>query len=184
MWVEFFKKPFAINQDKIQLMKTKKPKLIYLLMVLMAFQAISALPSAFMLIIHPSGELLGMPLSHLQHSPFHDFLIPGLFLFLMLGVMPLIIFIALVKPFKSRFFEALNIYRDKHWAWTFSYYTGIILVMWINLQLLMIRQWDFLHLFYSSLGLLVIVVVQYPSVVRYYEKIKIKETLDKNKEIV
>jgi hypothetical protein len=159
-------------------MKSHKPKLIYLLMSLMLLQAISALPSAFMLIIRPSGELLGMPLSHLQHSPFNDFLIPGLFLFLVLGVLPLIIFIALVRPFKSRFFETLNIYRDQNWAWTFSYYTGIILVMWINLQLLMIRQWDFLHLFYSSLGLLIIVVVHYPSVVKFYDKKKINKSLD------
>jgi hypothetical protein len=159
-------------------MKTHKPKLIYLLMSLMLFQAISALPSAFMLIMKPSGELLGMPLSHLQHSPFHDFLIPGLFLFLILGVLPLIIFIGLVKPFGSRFFEALNIYKAQHWSWTFSYYTGIILVMWINLQLLMIRQWDFLHLFYSSLGLLIIIMTQYPSVVKFYEKKKTSMQMD------
>jgi hypothetical protein len=149
-------------------MKEKKPLLIYVLMILIVFQALSAMPSAFMLIIKPSGELLKMPLSHLQHSPFNDFLIPGLFLFLVLGVMPLITFVGLVRPFQFKLFEALNIYKAQHWAWTFSYYTGIILILWINFQLLMIRQWDFLHLFYSLLGLMIILVVQYPSVVKFY----------------
>ena len=151
-------------------MKKKKPVLIYLLMILMVFQAISALPSAFMLIIAPSGELLKLPLSHLQHSPFNDFLIPGLFLFIVLGIIPLITFIGLVRPFSFKLFEVLNIYKSYHWAWTFSYYTGIILILWINFQLLMIRQWDFLHLFYSLLGLFIILVVQYPSVVKYFKK--------------
>lgn len=153
-------------------MRTKKPALVYLLMALMLFQAISALPSALLLIIKPSGQLLGMPLSHLQHSPFNNFLIPGLFLFIVLGIIPLTTFIGLIRQFPFNLFETLNIYKEQHWSWTFSYYIGIILILWINIQLMMIRQWGFLHLLYSLLGLIIIIVAQYPSVVKYYSKQK------------
>ena len=146
--------------------------MVYILMVLILFQAISALPSALLLIIKPSGQLLGMPLSHLEHAPFNNFLIPGLFLFIVLGIAPLLTFIGLIKPFSFRSFEILNIYKEHHWSWTFSYYIGITLILWINIQLLMIRQWGFLHLIYSLLGLIIIIVVQYPSVVKYYSKQK------------
>lgn len=96
--------------------------MVYILMVLILFQAISALPSALLLIIKPSGQLLGKPLSHLEHAPFNNFLIPGLFLFIVLGIAPLLTFIGLIKPFSFRSFEILNIYKKHYWAWTFSYY--------------------------------------------------------------
>ena len=129
----------------------------------MIFQAASAIPSALTLIIDPSGGIIDLPLSHLEHSPFHDFLIPGLFLFIILGIVPAITAIGLIKPFRFKLFEFLNYYNDQHWSWTFSYYTGIVLIMWINIQLMMIREWDFLHLIYSVLGLTIIILVQLPS---------------------
>jgi hypothetical protein len=145
-------------------MKTKKTPVLVILISLMLFQAASAIPSALTFIIDPSGSIIGLPLSHLGHSPFHNFLIPGLFLLIILGIVPAITAIGLIRPFRFYYFEVLNLYPDQHWSWTFTYYTGIVLIMWINIQLLLIREWDYLHLIYSVLGLIIIILVQLPSV--------------------
>ncbi len=76
---------------------------IKLLIFLLIFLGIGALYGGGSLIIDPSGELLGMPLTMLESSPFNNFLLPGVILFLLLGVAPLLVGIALKKKTKSAF---------------------------------------------------------------------------------
>ena len=60
---------------------------------LLGFLGISTIGGGSVLIISPSGELLGeLPLSILERSPFNDFLIPGIILFLVLGVSRFLLF--------------------------------------------------------------------------------------------
>jgi hypothetical protein len=62
-----------------------KTKALYILIVLLVLGAIGG---GGLLILSPSGELIGMPLSLLDHSPFTSFLIPGIVLFTFLGLSP------------------------------------------------------------------------------------------------
>ena len=55
-------------------------------MFLLVFLAIGALVGGGILIIFPSVELLGTPLSMLETSPFHNFLILGIILFTFIGI--------------------------------------------------------------------------------------------------
>jgi len=57
-----------------------------ILMGLLAFLGVGAMFGVGALIISPSGELLGMPLSMIKDSPFSNFLIPAIFLFVVLGL--------------------------------------------------------------------------------------------------
>jgi hypothetical protein len=151
-------------------MKKARPAWVYVLMILILFQSIGALLSAPWLIMDPSGKAMGLSSAFLEHSPFNNFLIPGLFLFIVLGMVPALAFAGLIKQFSFPFFEWLNFYKTHHWSWTFAYYTGILLVMWINMQLMMVREWDYLHFIYSVLGIVIIVVAQLPIVKDYYKK--------------
>jgi hypothetical protein len=155
-------------------MKKTRSFWIYLLMILILFQSIGALLSAPWLFLNPSGKAMGLSPSFLDHSPFNNFLIPGLFLFIVLGIMPAVVFAGLIKQFSFPLFEWLNVYKTHHWSWAFAYYTGILLVMWINMQLMMIREWDFLQFIYSVLGVVIIVVTQLPMVKDYY-KIEVRK---------
>ena len=65
-------------------------------MFLIAFQVISAVPAGWALISDPSGSKLGLPKILLNQSPFENFMIPGLFLFFILGLVPLIILYGLI----------------------------------------------------------------------------------------
>jgi hypothetical protein len=74
-----------------------KPFPVYMLLILLFFQALSAIFGGGALVLDPSGGLLQMPLELLQHSPFPNYFLPGLFLLVVLGVVPLITFIGLPK---------------------------------------------------------------------------------------
>ena len=140
----------------------------YILLFLVAFQVISAVPAGWILISDPSGEKLGLPIRLLNQSPFDNFLIPGLFLFFILGIVPLLILYGLIIKKELKFFQKLNIYKNYHWSWTFSYYLGLVLILWINMQLYLGVEFGLLHLIYSMLGLLIIIITHLPSTKQNY----------------
>ena len=141
----------------------------YLLIMLVFIQMISALPAGLSLITDPSGTSLGLPIELLQPTPFHDFLIPGLFLFIFLGLLPALVFYGLIKKPIFKALEKLNLYKDYHWSWTFSYYIGVLLVLWINIELFFIKEFSILHFLYSLLGLLIVFMTHLPSTKRDFK---------------
>jgi len=140
----------------------------YLLMGLILFQSTGAIYGGGLLILDPSGKYLDFPLSLLQYSVFPDYLLPGLFLFLVLGIMPLLCFYGLIKRPVWKGLRFLNLYKSQHWSWTFSYYTGILLILWIDIEVMIIREMDIIHLIYSVLGVTIIIIAQLPSVRNFY----------------
>ena len=121
---------------------TKKPFTITALILLLLL-AITAIFGGGALIIDPSGNLIGMPVSLLEHSPFTSFLIPGLILFLFNGVSSVAIAVLVMR--KCRFYTELVMVQ------------GIIQDVWIIVQLLLIRSIHFLHFIYFTVGTLLII---------------------------
>lgn len=140
----------------------------YLLIVLHIFLGIGALFGGCTLILSPDGSLLQIPLKLLDHSPFNNFLFPGLILFVVLGVVPLITAIFLISEKPLKVAEKLSIYKATHWSWNSSLYIGFILIIWITVQIYMIQGIAFIHVFYIFLGLLIQSVTLLPSVKEYY----------------
>ena len=106
----------------------KKRRYNHTLIVLMALLSIGAFYGGTLLILYPSGSLLGIPLELLSWSIFPNYLVPGLFLFFVLGVMPVIIIYGLVTKFKPDFY-LFSINKKYHWSLNFSIYVGIILIL-------------------------------------------------------
>jgi len=107
--------------------------------LLQAFIALGAMAGGFMLIRDPSGAAMGLPVSMLEGSIFPDFLVPGLFLFLVNGLGSLLG--ALLSFFKNR-----N-------AGIVAAALGAILVAWIVIQVTIIDSIRWLHILYFVLGL-------------------------------
>lgn len=151
-------------------MKTKprKPFSCYLLIFLQFFLGLGSLSGGGGLILSPDGSLLRMPLELLQYSPFQSYLIPGIILFAGLGVYPVVtaIFLITEKPMKA--FEKVSIYKETHWSWSSSLYIGFILIIWITVEVYMLRSVAFIHVFYIFLGLAIQAVTVLPSVKRHY----------------
>ena len=96
-----------------------------------------------LLILYPDGSGLKMPMYFLEHTPFTDYLIPGIILFVMNGVLS---FVALWKLF----------FHKKNYPW-YVIGEGAILFGWIFIQVILIRAIGVLHIMFGSVGLLLIV---------------------------
>lgn len=114
------------------------------LLTLLAFNALSALFGGGMFIARPDGSLFGMPLSMLADSPFHDFLIPGLILFTILGLGSCAGWILVLRrsPLSVRWVQVV----------------GLGTVIWIITQVIMIHGVDLLHAIYAATGVALIVL--------------------------
>ena len=141
-----------------------------LLVTLLGFLGVGALGGGGVLIVSPSGKLMGMPLSMLTGSPFNDFLVPGLILFAVLGVAPCLLAVALLKKPASAFADRLNALDDMHWTWTGSIYVTFALVIWLQLQMVFLNAVSWLHTFYMLLALAILGVALLPKVRAEYAK--------------
>jgi hypothetical protein len=114
-----------------------------LAVLILIFSGISACFGGWMLITSPDGSSLGMAVSLLGHSPFSDFLIPGIVLFTLIGLLSLV--------------SAYLIFRD---VTRYSFLTilmGLIIIGWIVVQAIMIQTVNYLHVIFVAAGLLLVV---------------------------
>lgn len=118
----------------------------------------------------PDGSILQMPLSMLEHSPFSSYLIPGVMLFTLLGVYPLVVAYSLWRRPAWRWPDVLNLSKERHWSWAASLSVGIILVIWITVQVLLIRSIAFLHVLYFVWGWVLILLTLKDTVRQYYSR--------------
>jgi len=140
------------------------------LLFLLAFLGIGAIGGGGALIVSPSGQLLRMPLSMLEKSPFSSFLIPGIILFLVFGIAPCILIFSLLRKTGNKFAERLNFFRDMHWSWSYSIYVGFSLIIWIQLQMVFLGGVHWLHTFYMFYAVAIIFVALLPQVRNLYKK--------------
>ena len=122
-------------------MMIKVLKIISVLLLL--FNGVGAIYGGYMLIADPSGMKMQLQLSYLQHSPFENYLIPGVVLFTCNGVMSLIpaVFIIFNLPQYPKLI----------------FLQGWILLGWIIIQVMMIKIVYYLHFLLGGVGLALIV---------------------------
>jgi hypothetical protein len=157
--------------NKHEIMKTKTKTARNILIVLLAFLGLSAIGGGGALIVSPSGKLLGgLPVSILEHSPFTDFLVPGIILFLILGLTPCLLVYALLKKPANKFAEYFNFFKDMYWAWSFSIYVAFALIIWIQVETMFVQGVGWVQTFYMLYAIPVILVALLPQVRDIYKK--------------
>lgn len=126
----------------------KRPATVWILMVLLAIQALGAIAGGVGLVQDPVDNI-GMPLSMLEGSPFSDYLVPGLILLIVVGLLPLA---ALVGVARSRI-----------WGWWLAAAAGAGLVIWIITEVILLGYLPGagigLQIVMGILGVLVLVFV-------------------------
>ena len=142
-----------------------------ILISLLIFLGLGALGGGALLIISPSGKLLGgLPLSILDHSPFHNFFVPGIILFLVLGLIPCLLAVALIKKPANKFAEHFNFFKDMYWGWSFSIYIAFALIIWIQVETIFIQGVGWLQTFYMLYAIPIIFVALLPQIRTLYKK--------------
>jgi hypothetical protein len=111
-------------------------------LVAVGFLAISAIWGAALLIGDPMGRPMEIPVSILQHSPFHSFLIPGILLLVSSGLLGTVVFVlALVRARAYGLWVAFQ---------------GCVLFGWITVEVILLRTVVWLHYVYWGLALILI----------------------------
>ena len=139
-----------------------------ILIGILAFLGIGALYGGGALILSPSGSLLHMPLSMIKNSPFPDYLIPGIYLFTFLGVGPCLLAFALIRKPDLKLARHINLFTDMHWTWSFTIYTGMILILWLQLEMMFINAVHWFHTFYMFLAVAILLIALLPQVRNLY----------------
>ncbi len=148
----------------------RRQAVVRALVVLHVLLGVGAVISGGLLMAAPDGHLMQMPVSMLDHSPFSNFAIPGLILFTLLGIYPLCVAYGLWKRPGWRWPDAINPFKGIHWSWAASLAAGVIVVIWIVVEVIMLRAFEFLHALYLGWGIVLIVLTLLPVVRRYYTR--------------
>jgi len=120
-----------------------KPLLKIIASVLLFINGIGAIIGGYNLLTAPDGTNIGLTLQMLKYSPFDDYFIPGLILFIINGLFSFFVFIMLFI-------------RYRHYAW-YIIAQGIVLTCWIMVQVIMLKIFVILHLVMGLTGILLII---------------------------
>ncbi|WP_136687580.1 hypothetical protein [Halorhabdus amylolytica] len=89
----------------------------WLLIVLTGSLGVRGLLGGGQFIVDPSGDLVGLSTAELSGSPFSDFLLPGIVLFVVLGLGPILVVVGLT--------------RERRWAWWGAVGVSVALIAWV-----------------------------------------------------
>lgn len=110
---------------------------------LLVLLGVGALAGGMALVVRPDGSVMHMPVSMLAGSPFADFLIPGLILGGLFGIGSFVVAVLGLRQWRIAPFLAFGI--------------GAGQMIWIIVQLSIIKGISFLHPTFFVVGLLIAV---------------------------
>ncbi len=146
----------------------KKPVELYIIAVLMVVMGLMAIAGGGLLSIQPNGSLMNIPVTDLAGTWFPDFLIPGLLLLIMIGILPLFLTYALFARPGWGIFRRLNIYPDMAWPWSWAVYYGLLLVLWIIIEIHLVGYHTIVQAIVAVWGVVIVAVALRPKIRRYF----------------
>jgi hypothetical protein len=111
---------------------------------LLLFNGMGAIFGGWSLITDPTGEDIQLPLIYLEHSPFHNFLIPGIILFTVNGIFSIVAIV-------------WTIFQWRHYNWLIVA-QGILLGGWIVVQMILLRHFYYLQFVFGGIGLVLLMI--------------------------
>lgn len=120
------------------------PLTLFFLIGALLFLGMSGIIGGAALVIDPTGGIYDMSTTALDGYPFNDYRIPGLILFTVLGLAPVVV--------------AYGLYYRRPWGRISAVAVGAALVIWTAVEILILGYYPEppLQLIYGSLGLLII----------------------------
>jgi hypothetical protein len=112
--------------------------------IIQAFIGIGAVIYGPLLIIDPSGGKAAMSVDLLSGSPFENYLIPGILLFLINGI--------------SNIAGSILSFKKSEYAGYAGILLGFALIIWIVVQLMLIGYANWLQPFYLILGIVELIL--------------------------
>ena len=109
----------------------------------LVFLGMSAVAGAIPMFLHPSGAESMLPMSLLEHTPFHSYLIPGALLLVVNGLLSFLVL----------WLTILN--RPGYASWVGA--QGCVLAGWLIAEICLLRVVSWLHFVYGATALVLII---------------------------
>lgn len=122
----------------------------YGLMISLVLLGLGGLGGGAAMLADPSGAEMGLSVTMLEALPISDFVLPGLFLIGVMGVAPLVI--------------AFGLWRRMPWTWAAALTQGIVLILWIGLQIALWGAPIAIQVLYLAWGVLIVGLCLAPGV--------------------
>lgn len=145
-----------------------KPVSVMVLIALEAVLAFLGLFSGGSFLADPSGGSHGMDTTVLAGTPVGDFAVIGLFFVIACGILPILAAFGLWRLPRWRWTDAINKWTRQNWAWTATTATGVILIIWIAVEVALIGSPDgfprFLQAMMTLYGIAILALAFLPRV--------------------
>ena len=145
-----------------------RPFGIYLLTACLLFLSLGGFYGGVAFLVDPSGGILQVEVSILKGLPLKDFTLPGLFLLVVYGILPLILLYSLWQRPRWAWMDSFNRWSRHHWTWTATVALSLVLIVWISIQLILIGFQAPVQAITALIGVLLLILSLLPSVQRYY----------------
>ncbi len=166
---------------------TTRPASVIALVLLEAILAFFGFASGSQFILDPSGGTHNMDTSILEGTPVGDFLLVGVFFVTCYGILQIISIYGLLKLPRWRWTDPINRWTGQNWAWTATAATGVILIVWIIVEVYYIGSPDgfprFLQVTFAALGAVMLILAFLPSA-RAYSKLAVSPSCSKESRAV
>lgn len=148
-----------------------KPVSVRTLIVLEAVLAFFGFASGLQFIRDPSGGTHDMETSILEGTPVGDFLLVGVFFVTCYGILPVLIVYGLWRLPRWRWTDVINAWTGQNWAWTGVATTGVMLIVWIAVEVYYIGSPEgfprFLQVTFATLGAVMLILAFLPRTREY-----------------
>ncbi|MBK7213023.1 MAG: hypothetical protein IPH88_06945 [Bacteroidales bacterium] len=139
------------------------------LVFLMLIHDVNAIYGGIQMILNPGLTPMDLNPTIFGNGPFMDFLFPGILLFILFGLFPLLATFGLFYRFMNPWVNFVNVFHDQYFGWTYSMYTGVMLFFWILIQLLTVGYTHYSQALYAVLGMLIVLVGLSQANIQYYQ---------------
>jgi hypothetical protein len=145
-----------------------RPLSLWLLLFSLSLLGIGGLYGGIIMLADPTGRLIQLnEVRPLLHVP--NFILPGMFLIVAMGLVPLGLVHALFVRPKWVWAQALVRQTGLYWAWTGAVAIGVVLLCWLAIQGLLIGfRWPIQYVT-AVIGISVVALALTPPVRKFYK---------------
>lgn len=158
-------------EDRIDTKSSRRPAAVFSIIVLELVLAVLGFASGITFLHDPSGSTHGMDTSMLAATPISSFTPVGLFFVACYGILPCLAIYGLWRLPRWRVTDVFNIWTGQKWAWTATVSIGVILIVWIGVEVALIGSPTglprFLQVAMALFGVILIALAMLPQVRRY-----------------
>ena len=145
----------------------KRPFMLWPLILVLIFLAMGGISGGIPMLADPAnggylqfGEML-------PDLPVSNFILPGLFLLIVMGIFPLLLAYALIARPAWRWVDRLFQWSKYHWAWTGTLILVGIITIWLVYEGWLIGWFPITYIS-AILGLLILFFAMLPSMRKFY----------------